>query len=119
MSARPGYLRLIPTPAEGLLSARNTLTQCMQDNAFEFTVRLDLTDMTPGVHTGLAMFEKSASGLEIEQKGRERRLNFFHLQEQTAGPVFSQAVIQLRVARQRRSGAFFIQSRRWQDVFTS
>jgi beta-xylosidase len=97
LSARPGHLRLIPMPAEGLLSARNTLTQCMQDNAFEFTARLDLTEMTPGVHTGLAMFEKSASGLEIVQKGRERRLNFFHLQEQTAGPVFSEAAIQLRV----------------------
>ena len=56
--------------ADGLLSARNTLTQCMQDNAFEFTVRIDLTRMKAGVHAGLAMFEKSASGLEIVQNGK-------------------------------------------------
>jgi beta-xylosidase len=97
LSARPGYLRLIPMQASSLLDARNTLTQCMQDNAFEFTARMDLTGIKPGVHTGVAMFDNSATGLEIEQDGRERRLNFFHLQEHTAGPDFSQAVIELRV----------------------
>jgi beta-xylosidase len=80
-----------------LLDARDTLTQCMQDNAFEFTVRMDLTGIKPGVHAGVAMFDNSATGLEIEQDGRERRLNFFHLQEHTAGPDFSQAVVELRV----------------------
>jgi beta-xylosidase len=97
LSARPGYLRLIPTEADSLLDARNTLTQCMQDNAFEFTVRMDLAGIKPGVHTGLAMFEKSASGLEIEQLDSTRRLSFFHLQEHTAGPEFLQTVIRLRV----------------------
>ncbi|MGA2754252.1 MAG: glycoside hydrolase 43 family protein [Terracidiphilus sp.] len=97
LSARPGYLRLIPMEADSLLDARNTLTQCMQDNAFEFTVRMDLAGIKPGVHTGLAMFEKSASGLEIEQVGATRRVNFFHLQDHTAGPDFSQSLIELRV----------------------
>jgi len=97
LSARPGYLRLIPMQADNLLDARNTLTQCMQDNAFEFTTRMDLTGIKPGVHAGLAMFDNSATGLEIEQDGHERRLNFFHLQEHTAGPNFSQKVVELRV----------------------
>ncbi|MGA8780262.1 MAG: xylan 1,4-beta-xylosidase, partial [Terracidiphilus sp.] len=97
LSARPGYLRLIPMEADGLLAARNTLTQCMQDNSFEFTVRLDLTKIRRGVHTGLAMFEKSASGLEIVQTGGERRLEFFHLPDRIPGPVLSQSVVQLRV----------------------
>jgi beta-xylosidase len=97
LSARQGYLRLLPMQAENLLAARNTLTQCMQDNAFEFTVRLDLTDAKPGVHAGLAMFEKSASGLEIVQDGNERRLSFFHLPDREAGPVLPQAAVQLRV----------------------
>jgi beta-xylosidase len=97
LSARPGYLRLIPMQADGLLSARDTLTQCMQDNAFEFTVRMDLSGIKPGVHAGLTMFEKSASGLEVEQRGLVRRLSFFHLQERTPGPVLSQSIIQLRV----------------------
>jgi beta-xylosidase len=43
------------------------------------------------------MFDNSATGLEIEQDGRERRLNFFHLQEHTAGPDFSQEMVELRV----------------------
>ncbi|MFZ0338900.1 MAG: glycoside hydrolase 43 family protein [Terracidiphilus sp.] len=97
LGARPGYLRLIPMPAEGLLSARDTLTQSMQDNSFEFTVRVDLSGMKPGVHAGLAMFEQSASGLEIVQSGSARRLSFFHLPERVAGPALTQKLIQLRV----------------------
>jgi beta-xylosidase len=97
LSARPGHLRLMPIPADGLLNARNTLTQCMQDNAFEFTVRLDLTEMKAGVHAGLAMFEKSVGGIEVVQSGNKRRLNFFHLQKRTAGPILSRPIVQLRV----------------------
>jgi hypothetical protein len=69
----------------------------MQDNAFEFTVRFDLAKMRSGVHAGLAMFEKSASGLELVQTGSERRLDFFRLPDRTAGPVITQSVLQLRV----------------------
>jgi len=97
LGARPGYLRLIPMPADGLLSARDTLTQSMQDNSFEFTVRVDLSGMKPGVHAGLTMFEQSASGLEIVQSGSVRRLGFFHLSEHVAGPALTQKLIQLRV----------------------
>jgi beta-xylosidase len=97
LSARPGYLRLIPAPAEDLLSARNTLTQCMQDNSFQFTIRMDLSGMKSGGHAGLAMFEKSAGGLEVVQTGGERRLNFFHLQDRVEGPLLAQSVLQLRV----------------------
>src|SRR6185369_11586326 len=57
LTTRSGYLRLIPTRAEGLLNARNTITQCMQDNSFEFTARLDLSAVKNGSHVGLAMFE--------------------------------------------------------------
>jgi beta-xylosidase len=92
-----GSLHLVPMPADNLLAARNTLTQCMQDNSFEFTVRIDLKEMKSGVHAGLAMFEKSASGLEIVQTGDARRLSFFHLQENVAGPLLSQNTVQLRV----------------------
>lgn len=97
LRARPGYLRLIPMRASDLLSARNTLTQSMQDNAFEFTVRVDLSQMQAGVHTGLAMFEKLASGLEVVQSGNERRLIFFHHQDHVAGPLVREPFLQLRV----------------------
>lgn len=97
LTARPGYLRLVPMQASGLLSARDTLTQCMQDNAFEFTARVDLSGMKNGVHAGLAMFEQSASGLEIVQSGSERRLAYFHLRDRAEGPVIAQRVVELRV----------------------
>jgi beta-xylosidase len=97
LTARDGYLRLIPMRAAGLLEARNTLTQSMQSNSFEFTVRIDLSGMKSGVRTGLAMFEESASGLEIEQSGTERHVNYFHLPDHTQGPIISQNILQLRV----------------------
>jgi beta-xylosidase len=97
LTARYGYLRLIPMSAEGLLDARNTLTQSMQSNSFEFTVRMDLTGMQTGACTGLAMFEKSASGLEIRQSGSKRRLSYFHLPNRTQGPLISRNILQLRV----------------------
>jgi len=97
LTARPGFLRLIPMEANGLLEAHNTLTQCMQDNSFEFTTQIDVSRLGPGVHTGLAMFEKDPSGLEIVQSGNERRLDFFHLAERVQGPVLSRPVIQLQV----------------------
>jgi len=97
LTARPGFMRLLPMQAEGLLTARNTLTQCMQDNSFEFTARVDLTGMRAGVHAGVAMFEKTASGLEVVQQGNELRLNFFHQLETLPGPVVAQGAIELRV----------------------
>lgn len=97
LQARRGYLRLIPLPAYGLLSALNTLTQCMQDNSFEFTVRLELKAMNEGTHAGLSMFEEDASGLEVVQAGNERRLDFFHLPERTLGPLIEADSIELRV----------------------
>jgi beta-xylosidase len=105
LAARPGFLRLIPTQAEGLLTARNTLTQCMQDNAFDFTARIDITALRPGTHTGLTMFEQSASGLEILQEGNGKRLQYFRLPDRNSnpgpatipGPALTQSTLQLRV----------------------
>jgi hypothetical protein len=53
--------------------------------------------MKSGVHTGLAMFEKSASGLEIVQTSNERRLIFFRDQTRTDGPALAQTMLRLRV----------------------
>lgn len=97
LTARPGYLRLIPTHADDLLDARNTLTQTMQDNSFELTARLDLARMQSGTHAGLAMFEQDPSGVEIVQSGTGRRLRFFHAQNDVPGPVLPRATVQLRV----------------------
>lgn len=100
LSTRPGYLELIPMEASDLLDARDTLTQTMQDDSFEFTVRVDLSGMREGVHAGLAMFEKDASGLEIVEDGGERRLRYFHLpdaaRDRGAGRAVSSEVLELR-----------------------
>jgi beta-xylosidase len=97
LRTRSGFLRLIPMQAEDLLTARDTLTQTMQDDAFEFTVQLDIRGMKPGVHTGITMFEKSAGGIEVVQVGSERHLNYFHLPDHERGPVILEDAIQLRV----------------------
>lgn len=87
LTERRGYLRLKPGFAPDLLSARNTLTQTMQDDAFEFTSRLDVTGMKDGGHAGIAMFEQSASGLQVVQSGGVRALSFFHAQDAVDGPA--------------------------------
>lgn len=100
LAARPGYLRLVPMRADDLLDARNTLTQTMQDDSLEFTVRMDVSRMRDGVHTGLAMFEKDASGLEIVESGGQRRLRLFHLPEPPSsgtGIPITGNLVQLRV----------------------
>jgi beta-xylosidase len=97
LSGRLGFLRLIPMQAEDLLSARDTLTQSMQDDTFDFTIRIYISEMKSGVHAGLAMFEKLDSGIEVVQAGNMRRVDFFHGGENSAGPRITQSIIQLRV----------------------
>jgi len=98
LTERPGYLRLKPGFAPDLLSAHNTLTQMMQDNAFDFTSRLDLSGMKDGDHAGIAMFEQSPSGLQVVQTGGVRSLSFFHGHDVTDGPAqIADRIIQLRV----------------------
>lgn len=97
LGARAGFLRLIPTVATDVFTARNTLTQQMQDENLEFTVRLDLSGMQDGTHTGLAMFEKGASGMQIVQQSGKRTVSFFHLAQTEPGAVLAATVVDLRV----------------------
>jgi beta-xylosidase len=99
LTQRKGFLRLHSLPASDLLTARNTLTECMQDDAFEFTARLDLSGMKDGDHVGLSMFEKGASGLEVVQDHGTRTLGYFHLNEPTTTTPthFDAKIVQLRV----------------------
>jgi beta-xylosidase len=98
LTERRGYLRLKPTFASDVLAARNTLTQTMQDNAFDFTARLDLSGMKDSDHAGIAMFEQSPSGLQIVQTAGVRSLSFFPARDSTPAPTpLSSSTIQLRV----------------------
>ena len=97
LTADRGYLRLVPMKADNLFSARNTLTESMQDHSFTFTTSVDVAAMKDGTHAGLAMFQQAPSGLEIVQSGSQRRLAFFNGASSTEGPPISQTAVQLRV----------------------
>ena len=107
LSAHPGFLRLIPMHADHLLTARNTITESMQDNAFAFTSRIDLARMKSGTRAGLAMFEQSPSGVEVVQSGHRRQLAYFHSDRLTMGPVVSGAMVQLRMQVQGDQARYF------------
>jgi beta-xylosidase len=98
LTERRGFLRLKPEYAGDIFSARNTLTEMMQDDAFEFTTRVDLAGMKDGDHAGLAMFEQAASGVQVMQAGRVRSLGFFHGSERVDGAAqVAGGVVLLRV----------------------
>jgi beta-xylosidase len=97
LTARPGFLRLTPTFADGFLLAHNTLTQQMQDRSFTLTTRLDLAAMTDGTVAGLAMLEKGFSGVQVVQSAGKRHIEFMHLQETVAGPELASKSVELRL----------------------
>jgi beta-xylosidase len=98
LTERRGFLRLKPEYAADIFSARNTLTEMMQDEAFEFTTRVDLAGMKDGDHAGLAMFEQAASGVQVVQAGGVRSLGFFHGSERVDGAAqLARGVVLLRV----------------------
>lgn len=99
---RSGFLRLKPMPASDLFHARNTLTQ--------MTAKLDLTHIKDGDHTGLAMFEKNASGLEIVQEHGTRNLHFWQVSGSPDGNVTVVPIaesVQLRVRVQGDTANYF------------
>jgi beta-xylosidase len=98
LTERRGFLRLKPEYAADIFSARNTLTQMMQDEAFEFKTRVDLVGMKDGDHAGLAMFEQAASGVQVVQAGGTRSVGFFHGSERVDGAAqLAGGVVLLRV----------------------
>ena len=97
LTERSGFLRLKPQQAQDIFAARNTLTQMMQNESLDFTTRLDLRGMKDGTHTGLAMFEKSPSGLQIVQQEGKRTLSFFHIKDVQDGPLLIATTIDLKV----------------------
>jgi beta-xylosidase len=108
LTERRGFLRLEPGYASDIFSARNTLTEMMQDEAFAFTTRVDLAGMKDGGHAGLAMFEQAASGLEVVQAAGVRTLKFFHGGETTEGTAqLAGGVVLLRVRVDGDTATYF------------
>jgi len=107
LTKRPGYLRLVPMEATSLLDARNTLTQQMQDESFEFMARLEAEGMRDGVHAGIAMLEKAASGIQLVQVDGKRGLKLFHGSDVVEGPAVTGKAVLLRVRVQGNEATYF------------
>ena len=97
LSERPGFLRLHPGFAIDLLHARNTLSECMQDESLEVTTSLDTSGMMDGDRAGLSIFESAVSQVGVLQKDGRRSLYFSSNGIEMMGPSLGEhAVIQLR-----------------------
>jgi beta-xylosidase len=74
LSERPGYLRLRAGRAEGLLSARNTLTQRVQGPECTAAVEVDVRGLKDGDTAGFGIFQKPYAFVAVQQQGASRRV---------------------------------------------
>lgn len=107
LTERHGYLRLHPMPASDLMSAHNTLTECMQDESLEFTARLDVRNMKDGDRAGASIFDKSLSYIGVAQKGDKRTLVFSEKKTETTGPEVHAKTIELRARVHGETATYF------------
>jgi beta-xylosidase len=108
LSERPGYMRLHPGFASDLLHARNTVTECMQDESLEVTTRLDTGGMADGDHAGLSVFERGASQIGVSQKSGVRTLYFSSGGVETPGPSLKpHAIVELRARVKINTATYF------------
>jgi beta-xylosidase len=96
LTERPGFLRLHTDLSADLLHARNTITECLQDESEEVTVRLDLVHLASGDRTGLSIFDVSKSYVAVVNGQTGRRLVFSIKDTETAGPEIKSQFVQLR-----------------------
>lgn len=98
LTERRGFLRLHPGVADSLLHARNTLTEMLQDEAAEITVRLDTTHLADGDRAGLSAFDRSLTSIGVVREGARRSLFFSNSTTmETTGPTVHASVVLLRV----------------------
>ena len=76
LTERPGFLRLKALPAPNLVSARNTLTQMLQERAVQITARMTFEGMADGQRAGLAMFGRLPSWVGVVQSQGVRHVTF-------------------------------------------
>jgi beta-xylosidase len=94
LNERKGFLRLHAGYAEDLYHARNTLTEQMQDEALEFSTRMDLRHMADGDRAGLSVLEKSISYLAVTQTAGQRSIMFTNKGKDASGvPVTGTDVV--------------------------
>jgi beta-xylosidase len=96
LTERPGFLRLHTAYSPDLLHARNTITECLQDESAEVTVRLDPQHLTAGDRTGLSLFDVGQSFVALVQEAGGRKLIFSNKNTETVGPEVTSRFVQLR-----------------------
>lgn len=96
LTERKGFLRLHTAFSPDLMHARNTLTECLQDEAAEITVRLDMEDLAPGDRAGLSVFDFNKSYVAVVQANGARQLIFLERDVETEGPRITSRYVQLR-----------------------
>jgi beta-xylosidase len=74
LTERPGFLRLHPSQGADLLHARNSLTECMQNESLQITTRLYVDGLKEGDRAGLSIFDRGASQIGVVQQNGNRSL---------------------------------------------
>lgn len=110
LQERPGFLRLRAGYAPNLLAARNTLTQQMQYESFDFTTSMDASSMQDGERAGLVMFGIRASWIGVVQVQGRRDITYATSGgETTVAPLPSTSIeLRLHVSGQRVSYSYSI-----------
>jgi beta-xylosidase len=106
LNERRGFLRLHTAFSADLMHARNTLTECLQDEAAEITVRLDVTHLAQGDRAGLSLLDFRKSYVAVVEREGVRRIVFSNKDEETAGPVISSRFVELRGRVDGEKGAY-------------
>jgi beta-xylosidase len=93
ISARRGWLRLAAQPADGLGTARNTLTEKLWDSDGVVDVKMDTGPMKDGQRAGFAFMSGSDFGwIGVGQENGVRKVQW----NQGAGPVLQRSEIWFR-----------------------
>src|SRR5690606_16522965 len=98
LAEQPGHLRLHALPAEGFLTARNTLTQRVVGPESTATVALDASGLVPGDVAGLGLLNMPAAWLAVVQDERGRVLRWHsQLDDRHVDIPLSSDTVHLRV----------------------
>jgi beta-xylosidase len=96
LTARHGFLRLTSSPAEHLVTARNTLTQILQGPASRITIRIDVARLADGQRAGLSLFGVGPSWIGVAGEAGARRIMFAAAGVETPGAALAATIVDLR-----------------------
>jgi beta-xylosidase len=104
LNVRRGWLRLTAQPADGLGTARNTLTEKLWDSDGVVDVKMDAGQMKDGQRAGFAFMSGSDFGwIGVGQENGVRKVQW----NQGEGPVLQRGELQLRGIYSGDTGRLF------------